>query len=482
MRRREVLRGAGALGGAVALGAVGGRAGGTDAADPYEPLGRVAVDGVAEAVVGDDGTTVYVAADDGFAVVDVGDPTAPTVVAERRGLLEDLGDGLLRTVLDVAVDGDRLLVAGPGQPGVPGPKGVAVFDVSDPAAPVRDGVYETDHYVHNCFLDGDVAYVTNGARSGRVHTVDVAGDEPVKLADWGPVDHDPALADLPPGSLSVHDVYVDDGRAYLPSWDAGTYVLDVSDPANPAYVTDVGDYDDEELAALERGAVFVPPGNHHYARSSDDGSLLAVGREAWAYEGRGGPGGITLYDTTGGGTPTELATIAPERARTETYNEGTWTTSHNFDLVGDRLYTSWYQGGVKLYDVGDPASPEELAWWRTPERAAFWTAQRAADAVVASTHAVEPLEDPVEGLYTFPDRAGAQPDPPSIPSPTPTGTPSSTGLPTSTPTPTLTRTPTRTPTSTPTATATENRASGDGVGLVGALAALGGAALWRGRD
>lgn len=495
MRRRDVLRGTGVAVGAVGLAsAAEGARGEASSAEPYAPLGGVAIDGAAEAVVGDDGTTAYVAADSGFATVDVSDPADPTLLADRRGLLADTEAGAMGTIHDVAVDGDVLLVAGPAQPGTAGSKGVLVYDVADPADPVRRAFYPTDHYVHNCYLDGETAYVTGGSYGHRVLIVDVADEDPTTLADWSPVDHEPALEEVPHASLTVHDVYVDDGRAYLPSWDAGTYVLDVSDPGEPTYVTMVGDYATEELADLSRIDALVPPGNHHYARPSEDGSLLAVGRESWNHDSvEGGPGGITLYDLDGAGAPTAVGTIEPERASDETYGSGTWTTAHNFELVGDRLYTAWYQGGVKLYDVGDPAAPEQLAWWRQPAEAAFWTARRAAtDAFVASAHAVPSQSDPFEGLYTFPDRPGEQADPPTIGTPTPSGTPTTdAGTPTATDAPTAaTPSPTDAPSPTPTPSSTagstdaqtENRASGDGFGLLAGLAALGGAAWWRRRD
>ena len=87
--------------------------------------------------------------------------------------------------------------------------------------------------------------------------------------------------------------------------------------------------------------------------------------------------------------------------------EGINTTPHNMDLRGDRLYTSWYDGGVKIHDVSDPGRPELLAWWRAPRRWSFWTAQYATDEFfVASSH--------TRGHYThdgapfaFPNRASS---------------------------------------------------------------------------
>ncbi|MFB6227235.1 MAG: hypothetical protein ABEH88_01405 [Halobacteriales archaeon] len=54
---------------------------------------------------------------------------------------------------------------------------------------------------------------------------------------------------------------------------------------------------------------------------------------------------------------------------------GLWTTAHNFEIHGDRLYSSWYRAGVKIHDISDPGSPELLAWWLRPRETSFWTAQ-----------------------------------------------------------------------------------------------------------
>jgi hypothetical protein len=482
MRRRELLTAAGGLVGTTAFATVSGR---TSAAEPYAPLGRVELDGAAETVVGDDGTTAYVAAEDGFATVDVSDPASPTVFAERRELLADREDGPMGGIKDVTVDGDRLLVVGPASQDESVFNGAALFDVSDPADPQLLRSHRTPNSVHNGFLDGEVAYLTAGSGGQKLAVVDISAEGAGQLTTWDPTDHDDAWTSVSAGQRTVHDVYVHDDRAYLATWNAGTFVLDVSDPADPTYLTMVSDYTREEVAGLGRLDRFVPPGNHHYARISEDGSLLAVGREAWDLSGYdGGPGGITLYDLSTPSEPTELATVAPVRARDETIRSGIWTTSHNFDLVGDRLYSSWYQAGVKVHDVSDPSDPELLAWWRQPDEAAFWTAQRAAgDALVASSHAIGSGPDWFEGLYTFPDRAGEQADPPVIPSPTPTPSPSPTEA-ASTPssTPTSTDSATRTPTDTPTATPTPESAAGDGFGVLAAMAALGGVAWWRRRE
>jgi PGF-CTERM protein len=197
------------------------------------------------------------------------------------------------------------------------------------------------------------------------------------------------------------------------------------------------------------------PGNDHYVAVNEDATVMAVGGESWdnpTTDG-GGPTGIRLYDVSDRTAPEELATIAPEDAPDLT-RQGTWTTSHNFEVANGRLYSSWYEAGVKVHDISDPANPEMLAWWRKPDEAMFWTAQLgvAGDFFVASSYGVR---GHFSGLYTFPDEAGEQSSPPA---PFETSTPytrdTTTATPTETPTATSTETPTDTATETPTETAT----------------------------
>jgi hypothetical protein len=225
-----------------------------------------------------------------------------------------------------------------------------------------------------------------------------------------------------PWARAVHDVWVHDDVAYAPHWDAGTWILDVSDPTTPTAIgsIDVAGRTPAALASLSESALrretTAPPGNHHYVATDETGALLGVGREAWATDdGTGGPGGIDLYDVADPADPTHLSHIAPPSAADETMG-GTWTTSHNFELADGRLYSSWYQGGVKRHDVSDPTAPRELAWWRDPGAARFWTARLVVPGATAGYFVATSmgLRDVPARLYTFPDHAGSQSDPPAL--------------------------------------------------------------------
>ena len=391
----------------------------------YEPLGEVEVDGAAEAVVGDDGDTAYVAAVEGFVTVDVSDPAAPTVLADRRDL--EVDGRPLTEILDVKISGDRLAVPGPANPaGFDEFEGFVLYDVSDPTDPVRVGEYETGYHIHNCYLDDEYLYVVrNGADGNPLVVFDVGDDDPEEIGRWSVLEYEPGWADAEWRLHYLHDVYVHEDLAVLAYWNAGTFLLDVSDPADLEYVSHVSETDVDEQREIDGPAVddayFGLPGNDHYSAVDDSGSLLAVGRESWARE-EGEPegaGGIDLFDVSDPGEPTFAATIEPPETYDASYQGGMWTTAHNFELRDDRLYSSWYQGGVKIHDVSDPTEPTELAWWRDPDSAGFWTARVAdpGETFVASSTELIPNASTEGSLYVFPIEEGDQADPPSLTDP-----------------------------------------------------------------
>lgn len=417
MRRRDVLRAVGVL----PLSATGGAAAQSD----FGPLGSVDLRGAKEAVVGPDGTTVFVAVTDGFAVVDVTDPAAPTVIHENRDVLADHPDGPLEGIYDAKVDGDRLAVTGPANHG-PRLRAAVVFDVTNPAAPERVSVHETDFFNHNCDVDDGTVYLCgNDGRENALVTVDAETGE--WLGSWSVTSLDEGWRDVRFIHWPIHDVSVHDGVAYLAQWDAGTYMVDVSEPANPEHLATVRSGDPAEFADLSDDRSFEmgrqPPGNDHFVTVDESGDLLGISIEAWDVdppEEDVRPGGIHLFDVSNPESPEKLSLIEAPPSPDERF-EGVWTTSHNFEFHEGRLYTSWYRGGVKVFDLADPTAPRELAAWRDSETTSFWTAQATANGFVGSSRkdpsqmpedASGDADGPGAALFTFPDP----------PAPTPTAT------------------------------------------------------------
>ena len=428
MQRRRFLAAATGLTGASLLTGDTVATGGRVTHAEFEPSGSVDVPGAKEAVVHHDGDVAYVATGDGFAAVDIADPGDPTVISERRRIETD-ADELLGGIWDLRPSGDRLVVAGPAnEPAAV--SGFALFDISDPTQPEQVAFYPTEYAIHNCYFEDDTVYLTGSAAADRALVmVDVTADTPEEIGRWSLADADSANEAIPGLMQPLHDVSVQDGVAYLPYWDAGTWIVDVSEPADPSVLSRVGDFDLAQLREFaERSPVIetaTTPGNAHYAQVNDDGTILAVGKEAWTVEGTDGPiggaGGVDIYDVSEKTDPSHLAHIEPPPSYSQR-RSGWFTTAHNLDIAGDRLYTSWYFGGVKIHDISDPGNPTVAAWWRKPREASFWTARSAGDVFVASRLDASFIANSVpnttrEALYVFPDIAGRQHEPPSLEQP-----------------------------------------------------------------
>jgi hypothetical protein len=350
--RRTVLQ---SLGTAVALGGIGLASGaeGNQPAETLSALGTVSVDGAAEAVAGPYGVTAFVSTDTGFVSVDVSDPSSPAVLATQ----EDTG---VTGIRDVKVDRTRLIVHG-GAHSEAETNGVALYDVSNPAVPERLAFVETDYGIHNAFLEGGTAYLVNNSTAEMV-MFDITDDDLTEAGRWG-LD----------GARVLHDLWIQDDIAYLNYWDAGTAMVDVSNPAKPW------------LVGMVRTGSDVEPNNDHYVMVDEDASLLAIGKEQFS-----SPAGIELWDISSTRDTAFLAEIQPPSG------SGT-RTSHNFDIVDGYLYTSWYSAGVRVHDISEPSTPEQVAAW-TPEEAFIWTAKvaRTGEFVLASDYGGG-------ALYTLPD-------------------------------------------------------------------------------
>ncbi|NIC00906.1 hypothetical protein [Halobacterium sp. R2-5] len=381
--RRTALKTTGLLAAVGLSGVAAGSPAGNGRDKDGDTLGRfseVAVSGAQEVVT--QKTWAYVATGDGFAVVDWRNPNRP----ERVGTFHAPGTG----IADVKVDGDLLAVSsqgggehdhGPGEDPDPDPDadiGTHLYDVSDPTDPKYLSTFQVlPAGVHNAHLVDDTLYVAKEAPfdESALIIVDVSDPtDPTEMSRWVLED---VHSELDSVTNFVHDVYVQDDYAYLAYWDAGTRVLDVSDPAKPVEVSSFGETEDadkgDEGNPWDR--VYSSPGNAHYVQPSPDGDHVYVGAETYAGES----GGIRVFDVTDFDDPQQVAEIEAEDR-----NDGIFAdTSHNFDVTSNRLYTSWYNAGTRVYDITDPANPEQTYEY-DPDGSSFWTAVRARGFVVVS--------------------------------------------------------------------------------------------------
>ena len=222
---------------------------------------------------------------------------------------------------DVKV-GDGLLFIGLGGSGA----SVHIVDVRTPMSPV--GLVDIDiaglTSVHNVFYDNGWLYIVDSG-TPRIGVVDLTGFDP----DNPPASPITTLKWMMEGvgSSFVHDITVVGGRLYAAAWDSGLWIYDVSNVAT------------EKPTFLGS----TPGNNTHSCWPTDSGDFVVTAEE------RSG-GGIQVYRVTAVGASVDLSLTDSFALPT---NEA--FSVHNPLIVGNRIYNSWYEAGLLIFDI-DPVT------------------------------------------------------------------------------------------------------------------------------
>lgn len=265
---------------------------------------------------------------DGLRIVDVADPAGMrdlgwSPVADPREIYND--------VKLVEASGKTYALMASNR------RGVVTIDVTDPGSPVEKNTFPPipegeDHInVHTLFTErrgGQTrAYLTN-LSTGGIDIYDVTNPlAPVRLGGYVHPDVENTQG------AYVHDLYVENGRVFLNYWALGLVVVDaLADPRNP---TLVGQFDGYERRT-----------NHSVWVTTAGGRTIAVmGDEDWGAHVR-----VVDVDT--------FELVGAFQLRPE-------VSVHNIMAAGERAYVAWYQDGLRILDLSDPAAPELAAYYNS---------------------------------------------------------------------------------------------------------------------
>jgi len=267
-----------------------------------------------------DGTHAYVVGATGFEVIDVANPAAPVHVGHLDGRYNDVrvvhGNGKL--VAFLAPIGDA---------------NTAIVDVTNPATPTKTG--ELPEYAHSLQVvpRGAQTLLYLATYTAAIPQYDVTDPlAPVRLGE----------ATVPgPESDGVHDLFVDGDRIYANYTTGGTVALDVA--GGLANAVEIGrapsSYSHASWAGTTGGRPVVLHGDEGMTRTDAGGAHLRI------------------LD----GDPAS-ATFMQDVAKYQTRPE---VGIHNFEVVGDKVYIAYYQDGVRVVDLANPAQPREVAHYNT---------------------------------------------------------------------------------------------------------------------
>lgn len=273
----------------------------------------------------------YLATDAGLEIIDVSDPERPVA----RGVFPEPWDIGYNDVKVFEVADGRFFVLASGY----GP--TTVLDVSDPDAPESIASFESAHTVFTETWNGHTrAYL--GSRDLVVYDLDDPAD-PRHLGTY-------FLPEADVFGGNVHDLFVEHGRAYLGYWDRGLTIVDTW--PDPAAATLVG-----------RFMGYPYRTSHSVWVTTIDGCKVAAHGDEGPYAH------LRLIGVDEACPDTFLRQLGEIETRPE-------VSIHNVMAFGTRAYASYYQDGIRLYDIADPTSPRPLAHvntytWPT-DRAPFY--------------------------------------------------------------------------------------------------------------
>jgi len=289
---------------------------------------------------------------------DVTDPTSPVLT---DSVMVDA-----RVINDVMVRADARIAVITREGASNRRNGIAILDVTTPAHPrVISEFWETlTGGVHVVYVEGDYVYATNNG-TGDMHVISIADPaNPRQVGRWG----------LRTPGRYLHDVWVDNGLAYLSYWDDGMVILDVGNgiregsPERPQLVSQL------QYRTRWRGRSY---GNTHQAipyTNRAGHSYIFVGDEIFPEDQLQRPddfipgGYVNVVDASDITNPRIVG-------RYEVPNAG----AHNMWVDDDKLYIAYYNAGLRVVDVsgrleGDlRAQGRELAALSTVDENAFRT-------------------------------------------------------------------------------------------------------------
>jgi hypothetical protein len=351
-----------------------------------------------------------------FTAVDVSDPRAPKIVVQTDLPEQHMRSNSLETV------GDVMAVAYQTKKHGQKPAGFELFDISVPEAPKSiafvDASGPGSRGVHQLwFCDGETVHMAAGAPDfAPTNPLDdqfyCAFDvrnpsRPVEVSRWWmpgtrqgdatppPARHRPPRYDM---GFRAHNTNVypqRPDRLYLGYIDGGMFILDISDKANP-----------KPLCRWDNSPPFA--GFTHTVLPLFERELLVVTDESVVDDAKDWPKLIWILDGREETNPVPIATCPVDNV--EDYaNRGGRFGAHNIH-ENVPVPTSWhsdrhilgtfFNGGLRAYDIADPYRPEEVAVFvPPPPKGAPSGAAQINDVFVDEREIVYAVDRHIGGLY-----------------------------------------------------------------------------------
>jgi hypothetical protein len=313
----------------------------------------------------------------GWSIIDVTDPAKATMVKFIDGPANtstwqlDIADGIMITSLDALSTGWG---GDPDQ--AHAPEAVLLWSLDDPLNPKQIGSFTTGGGTHrNAYFGGDYMHLAANlpGYQGEVYMIVDISDpaNPVEVSRF-------ATAGMKETDTETYDqarlhgpADVRGDLAFLPFGGAGFIIADISDPAHI-----------EEISRLDFGPLFGPTHlSVHTTTPYLERNLAIVNSEAIAEncgEALNFAGLVDISDITAPRLMSQLPLPQPPEGEPLDYfcTHGGRFGPHNQNQLQhnplvenqtDRVYLTYFGGGLRTYDISTPVNPQEIAWFLPPD-------------------------------------------------------------------------------------------------------------------
>jgi hypothetical protein len=270
----------------------------------------------------------------GAFIYDISNPDAPVLASWYN-------PGSNQQFLEAIVIGNRGYF-GSGNGG-----GVHIVDLSNPRSPILLGIVNSTNgngfnSIHEMVVEGNILIENfNGTSNKILKFIDISNPaQPVFIRDLNPTE-----------PQWVHAMHVRGDKMYTSGWGNSsnrgrTEIYDISNIRTQAPPL---------LGFIQDASPAITAGNNMHSNwTSEDGNYLYSCRET-----TNGNGDLRVYDIRNPANPLLVRSIGMNALGLNA------VTPHNPVVKGNLLFIAWYQAGVQVFDISNPADPKRIGQYDT---------------------------------------------------------------------------------------------------------------------
>jgi len=275
----------------------------------------------------------------GAFIFDITNPNAPTLASRYN-------PGNNQQFLEAIVVGNRGYF-GSGNSG-----GVHIVDLTNPASPALLGIVNSGNGGGHSSIHEMVVFNQNG-QTYLIENFNSLSTKTLKVINVT----NPAAAvfvrDLIPTDPQwVHAMHIRGNRMFTSGW--GNSGANGNGRTEIYDITNIGTQAPALLGFISDTTTVTAGNSMHSSWSSEDGNYLYSCRET-----SGGNADLRVYNITNPAVPLLIKKITMAELGI------TAVSPHNPVVKGNKLYVSWYQAGLVLFDISDPANPRMIGQYDT---------------------------------------------------------------------------------------------------------------------